>query len=88
MYLAARDIIEESLKVRAGKPLPERFQNYMAVKNLRQTLGKDIVVDLSVSDDYVMVPIKLLSPETRKSLQAELAALGKSKAGGSKQKEQ
>lgn len=77
MYFAARDIIEDNLKVSAGRPLPDRFQSYEAVKNIRKILGADAVLKLdSTTEGFVLVDAKQLL-----TLQQEHAAMKEQLAG-------
>lgn len=62
MYFATVDINEVGLKVRAGRPLPDRFQAYEPVKNLRRTFGNSAIIKIdSTTDGYVLVDAKQLA---------------------------
>ena len=61
MYFATRDIEEKNLKVGAGLPLQERFQDRQVISRLRQELGDDVVAEInSRSEDYRIVPLSYL----------------------------
>jgi hypothetical protein len=53
---AAKDIDQPNLKVKAGRPLPERFQARQYLKYLREALGADAIVEIGESTPgYVLV---------------------------------
>lgn len=61
MYFAIRDIEGKNLKVKAGMPLQERFQNRQVIHQLRRKLGEDVVAEItSRSEDYKIVPVSYL----------------------------
>lgn len=89
VLFAGRDIDESNLKVRAGHPLPSRFQqSSMTARSLRQHLGQDAIISLTEDNqNYVLVETGKIA-----ALEREIAQLkqqvGKPKAGGDKKETQ
>lgn len=52
---AAKDIESPNLKVKSGRPLPERFQASRYVKYLREAFGADAIVEIGESTSGYMI---------------------------------
>jgi hypothetical protein len=50
VYIARKDIVLRDRTVKAGLPLPERFQNRYCVKLLKRDLGEDAIGVLEAND--------------------------------------
>lgn len=84
VLFAKKDIDQPNLKVRAGYPLPARFQqSYMTMRSLKETLGSDAIIPFSTEDThgYVLVEGERLAALERENAQLKqhLAAKGKAK---------
>lgn len=79
VLFARHDIDQPNLKVRAGHPLPSRFQQstIFTLKSLKEHLGPDAIISLTEDNkDYMLVSISKL-----KALEAENEQLRQRLAG-------
>ena len=87
VLFAKQDIDLANLKVRAGHPLPSRFQQstIFTLKSLRENLGPDAIISFTEdTKDYMLVSIgKLQALEAEnEQLRQQLAGKGKKTVGG------
>ena len=80
VLFARHDIDKPNLKVRAGHPLPSRFQQstIFTLKSLKEHLGPDAIISLTEDNkDYMLVSIsKLQALEAEnEQLRERIAAL-------------
>jgi len=98
VLFASIDINEDNLKVRAGHPLPARFQqSYMTLRSLRESFGHDAIIPFNTDDTqgYVLVQadkIATLEKENAQLKQQLAERVSKpgqiGKAGGDKRETQ
>jgi hypothetical protein len=55
LYVAGKDIELRSTLIKAGLPLPDRFQNRYAAKLLKRDLGEDAIKELKANDQTLKV---------------------------------
>ena len=94
VLFAKQDIDLANLKVRAGLPLPSRFQQstIFTLKSLNEHLGPDAIIKLTEdTKDYRLVSISKLEAldaendqlrQENEQLKQQLAARGKGRQGG------
>lgn len=86
VLFAKQDIDQSNLKVRAGHPLPARFQqSYMTLRSLKENLGPDAIIPFSTEDTqgYVLVEAsKIAILEQENVMLRQQLAEAKSKPGG------
>ena len=91
VLFAKRDIDEANLKVRAGHPLPSRFQqSVFTLRSLRDHLGEDAVIPFTEdTKGYVLVETSRIAAlekevaQLKQQLASKPGQLGK-QAGGDK----
>ena len=92
VLFAKNDIDQDNLKVKAGHPLPSRFQqSFLTRQALERQLGKDAIIPLTAdTQGYVLVETKRLADleSENANLKQQLAERSKKLSGTDKRETQ